>query len=60
MAQLATTFLLGSPWALIPCALSAALFIVRTCLDDRTPAEELPGYQAYARRTSARLLPGVW
>ncbi len=60
LAQLATPFLLGSPWALIPSGLSAVLFLVRTQLEDETLRKELPGYETYAQRTSARLLPGVW
>jgi protein-S-isoprenylcysteine O-methyltransferase Ste14 len=60
LAQLATPFLLGSPWALVPSGLSAMLFVLRTWLEDKTLMQELPGYQAYARRTRSRLLPGVW
>ena len=60
LAQLATPFLLGSPWALIPSVGSAALYVVRTYLEDRTLIEELPGYREYAQRTRYRLLPGVW
>jgi protein-S-isoprenylcysteine O-methyltransferase Ste14 len=39
---------------------SAALYVVRTYLEDRTLLEELPGYSEYARQTRYRLLPGVW
>jgi protein-S-isoprenylcysteine O-methyltransferase Ste14 len=60
LTQLATPFLLGSPWALIPSVVSAALFVVRARLEDKTLMEELPGYKAYAQRTPSRLLPGVW
>jgi len=60
LAQLATPFLLGSPWALIPSVGSAALYVLRTYLEDRTLIEELPGYREYAQRTRYRLLPGVW
>ena len=60
LAGLATPFLLGSPWALIPSGIGAALYVARTCLEDRTLLEELPGYKAYARRTRYRLVPGVW
>ena len=51
---------LGSLWALIPAALAASGFVVRTALEDRTLQHELPGYAEYARRTRYRLLPGVW
>lgn len=57
---LATPFLLGSPWALIPAMLTAATLIVRTALEDKTLHEELPGYKEYAQQTRYRLLPGVW
>ncbi len=60
LTQLGTPFLLGSPWALIPAGLSVALFVVRTLLEDRVLADELPGYRAYAQQTRSRLLPGVW
>jgi protein-S-isoprenylcysteine O-methyltransferase Ste14 len=60
LAQLATPFLLGSPWAFVPGVGSVALYAVRTHLEDRTLIEELPGYREYAGRTRYRLLPGVW
>jgi len=60
LAQLATPFLLGSPWAFVPGVGSVALYAVRTHLEDRTLIEELPGYREYARRIRYRLLPGVW
>ncbi|MFN2291633.1 MAG: methyltransferase family protein [Anaerolineae bacterium] len=60
LAGLATPFLLGSLWALIPAVLSAALYVLRTALEDRTLTEELSGYQDYARQTRFRLLPGLW
>ena len=60
LAQLATPFLLGSAWAMIPSAASAVLYVVRTLLEDRTLMEELRGYQDYAQQTRYRLLPHVW
>jgi len=58
--QLATPFLLGSWWALIPMTLSAPLYVLRTALEDRTLHEELDGYRDYAQRVRYRLLPGIW
>jgi protein-S-isoprenylcysteine O-methyltransferase Ste14 len=58
--QLATPFLLGSWWALIPSLLSLVFFVLRTALEDRTLYQELEGYDEYARQTRYRLLPGVW
>jgi protein-S-isoprenylcysteine O-methyltransferase Ste14 len=60
VAGLATPFLLGSLWGLIPAVLSAALYVVRTGLEDKVLIEELPGYREYAQQTCCRLLPGVW
>jgi protein-S-isoprenylcysteine O-methyltransferase Ste14 len=60
MAAVATPFLLGSLWGLIPAILAAALYVVRTSLEDKTLMEELPGYKEYAQQTRYRLLPGLW
>ena len=56
----ATALVLGSWWALIPAALIAILYIVRTALEDRMLQRELPGYPDYAARVRYRLLPRVW
>jgi protein-S-isoprenylcysteine O-methyltransferase Ste14 len=58
--QLATPFLLGSWWALIPMILSLPLYVLRTALEDRTLHEELDGYEEYAQQTRYRLVPGIW
>jgi protein-S-isoprenylcysteine O-methyltransferase Ste14 len=60
VTMFAVSLLLGSLWALIPAALSALAFIVRTALEDRTLLNELEGYREYAQQTHSRLLPGVW
>lgn len=60
LCYLATPFLLGSPWAMIPAILTAATLIVRTALEDKTLRAELPGYVEYAQKIRYRLLPGVW
>jgi protein-S-isoprenylcysteine O-methyltransferase Ste14 len=57
---LATPPGLGSCYGLIPAALIAGLFIVRTALEDRTLRAELPGYREYAAVTRWRLVPGLW
>ena len=51
---------LGSLWALIPGAVMATIFVVRTHLEDRMLHEELEGYVAYAQRVRYRLVPGIW
>ncbi|MDY7076402.1 MAG: isoprenylcysteine carboxylmethyltransferase family protein [Chloroflexota bacterium] len=58
--QLATPFLLGSWWALIPMGLSVPFYVLRTALEDKTLHEELDGYKKYAQQTRHRLIPGVW
>ena len=60
LAAVATPFLLGSMWAVIPTLITAGLYVVRTYLEDRTLLEELAGYDAYATRIRYRLVPGVW
>lgn len=50
----------GSKFGLIPAALMAALFVIRTYFEDRTLHAELPGYTKYARITLYRLIPGIW
>jgi protein-S-isoprenylcysteine O-methyltransferase Ste14 len=60
LSQAATPLLLGSPWAVIPTVASAALYVVRTYLEDRMLTRELPCYEEYTRQTRYRLLPGVW
>jgi protein-S-isoprenylcysteine O-methyltransferase Ste14 len=58
--QLATPFLLGSWWALIPMILAVPLYVLRTTLEDRTLENELDGYNEYAQEVRYRLLPGLW
>ncbi len=60
LAMVASPMLLGSPWALIPAIVSAALYAVRTSLEDKLLRAELPGYEAYAQQTRYRLVPGIW
>jgi protein-S-isoprenylcysteine O-methyltransferase Ste14 len=60
LCYLATPFLLGSPWALIPAVLASATLVVRTAMEDKTLQNELPGYKEYAGQTRYRLIPGIW
>ena len=60
LSWIATPFIFGSWWMLIPCVLVIALYVYRTSLEDKTLQEELPGYKEYAQRVRYRLLPGVW
>ncbi len=56
---LGTPLVLLSTWAAVPALVTAAWIVLRTVLEDATLRRELPGYAAYASRTS-RFLPGVW
>ncbi len=60
LCYLAMPIMLDSLWALIPAVLTIAVVCLRTHLEDRTLAAELPGYADYARRTRYRLVPGIW
>jgi protein-S-isoprenylcysteine O-methyltransferase Ste14 len=60
LAGLAVPLMLDAPWALLPALLTGAAIVVRTALEDRMLREELEGYQDYAERTGARLMPGIW
>ena len=57
---MATPLILDSGWALIPAALTVAVMVLRTLLEDRTLQQELDGYTAYTQRVRARLLPLIW
>ncbi len=57
---LATALLLGSLWSLIPAILVVIGLIMRTHLEDRDLCRELDGYEAYAKVTRNRLIPGLW
>ncbi len=52
--------MLGSWWAFLPAALSAAAVVGRTALEDRTLRDGLPGYREYASRVRYRLIPKLW
>jgi protein-S-isoprenylcysteine O-methyltransferase Ste14 len=60
LAVLCLPLFLGSFYSLIPTALIAALFILRTSLEDKTLQKELPGYADYAGRVGWKLVPKVW
>jgi len=60
VVYLATPFVLGSPWALIPAVIASGITVLRTWLEDRTLTDELSGYHEYAHRIRYRLVPGLW
>lgn len=51
---------LGSLWGLLILGACFLLIVLRTALEDATLRKELPGYEAYCRRTRFRLVPGIW
>ena len=56
----ATPLILNSQWAFVPAAVTTALIMLRTELEDRTLQNELEGYHDYARTVKYKLLPFVW
>jgi protein-S-isoprenylcysteine O-methyltransferase Ste14 len=58
--NLFTPLMLGSMWGLIPSAITAILFAVRTSFEDKMLQAELAGYQAYTKQTRYRLIPFIW
>jgi protein-S-isoprenylcysteine O-methyltransferase Ste14 len=52
--------LLGSWRGLLIAPLFAVLFAIRTGIEERALAADLPDYADYAARVRYRLLPGVW
>ena len=58
--SLATPLILDSWWAFAPAAITAAMFVLRTVLEDRTLHNELDGYADYGRRVKYKLLPAIW
>ena len=60
LGALGVPLMLGSWWTFAPGGAVVFLFIIRTALEDQTLRKELEGYEAYAKRTSYRLFPGIW
>ena len=58
--SLATPLILDSWWAFAPAAVTAAMFVLRTVLEDRTLHNELDDYVDYTRRVKYKLLPAIW
>jgi protein-S-isoprenylcysteine O-methyltransferase Ste14 len=57
---LSMPLIMGSAFALIPAGIYAALFVIRTLLEDRTLRKELDGYPEYAKGVKHKLFPGIW
>jgi protein-S-isoprenylcysteine O-methyltransferase Ste14 len=57
---LGVPLLLGSWWGLLIAPAFAVLFAIRTGIEERALAANLPDYADYAARVRYRLLPGLW
>jgi len=55
-----TPLLLGSWWGVALGVVLVLLLAYRAVLEETTLKRELAGYEAYAARVRARLVPGVW
>ena len=55
-----TPLLLGSWYGLAVTPVLIVVLAARAVMEERTLAEELPGYREYAQRVRYRLIPGVW
>lgn len=60
VGAVSTPLLFGSGWTFPLAGLVAALFVVRTKLEDDVLRAELPGYSTYAKKTLRRLVPFIW
>ncbi len=60
LGTLGFPLLFGSAWSTIPVALSVALMVVRTRLEDALLERELAGYRDYQRDVRWRLVPRLW
>jgi protein-S-isoprenylcysteine O-methyltransferase Ste14 len=60
LAWLALPLFLGALSGYFLSALTLAVYLIRTALEDNTLQEELPGYKEFAQKTKYRLIPGVW
>ena len=57
---IATPFLLGSFWGLVPVFIIIVLVFIRTYLEDNTLKKELTGYIEYSNKVKYRIIPFIW
>ena len=60
ISYLAMPLILGSVWAYIPAGVGIVVTVLRTWFEDMTLQKELPGYQEYTKKTTKKLIPGIW
>ncbi|HEY4388886.1 MAG TPA: hypothetical protein VGN34_30925 [Ktedonobacteraceae bacterium] len=52
--------MLGSTFGLLLALVLIGLFVRRAVLEERLLREDLPGYDAYMTRVTARFIPHIW
>ena len=52
--------LFESLWSILPVSFLVIIHLTRTYLEDKTLKEELNGYLEYSRKTTFKIIPGVW
>jgi len=57
---IATPFVLGSFWGLLPAGIIIVMILCRTYLEDTTLKAELTGYTNYTKKVRYRLVPFIW
>ena len=58
VGYLAMPMILGSSWAYLPVFVGILVIVLRTCLEDKTLQEELPGYREYTQTNPLPIDPG--
>lgn len=57
---IATPFVLGSFWGLIPALITIIFMFGRTYMEDKTLKKELVGYKDYSKKVKYRIIPFIW
>jgi len=60
LIYLASPFVLGSFYTLIPILLLPVILVIRIRNEEKLLLKELPGYEAYREKVRYRLIPGLW
>lgn len=60
LIYLASPFVLGSYYTLLPILLLPVILVIRIRNEEKLLLAELPGYAAYREKVRFRLIPGIW
>ena len=60
LIYLASPFVLGSYYTLLPILLLPVILVIRIRNEEKLLLTELPGYAAYREKVRYRLIPGIW